>query len=270
MEFAGYRSTGPRMRARRRAELGRRLTRRLSLVAKMPAAILSRAHPPEPRPVEITAIAPDKTQLTLPAVSPGPVSSVVAPILLKYRVCRPRLLLAGSRAEVDPAADVALLHGEVLLIEDSARQLNPIGDTDRRYRATEKLLHAEEEYRETLCSAKELYARPLARSYPEFHDVIFKPLDDLARVSADLCFRIQGTFENWDAGTFKPSELFPPSFWESYWEYLEKYAEARRTLDQLRASEDPLLHFLRLRQAAARHSPSSLLLLPVSPFVIRL
>lgn len=52
---------------------------------------------------------------------------MVAPILLKYRVCRPRLLLAGSRAEVDPAADVALLHGEVLLIEDSARQFDAIG-----------------------------------------------------------------------------------------------------------------------------------------------
>lgn len=52
---------------------------------------------------------------------------MVAPILLKYRVCRPRLLLAGSRAEVDPAADVALLHGEVLLIEDSARQFDTIG-----------------------------------------------------------------------------------------------------------------------------------------------
>lgn len=31
----------------------------------MPAAILSKANPPEPRPVEITAIAPDKTHLTV-------------------------------------------------------------------------------------------------------------------------------------------------------------------------------------------------------------
>lgn len=65
MEFGGYKGTGPRVRVRRRAELGRRLTRRLSLVAKMPAAILSKANPPEPRPVEITAIAPDKTHLTV-------------------------------------------------------------------------------------------------------------------------------------------------------------------------------------------------------------
>lgn len=65
MEFGSYRSTGPRVRVRRRAELGRRLTRRLSLVAKVPAAILQRANPPEPRAVEITAIAPDKTQLTV-------------------------------------------------------------------------------------------------------------------------------------------------------------------------------------------------------------
>ena len=52
---------------------------------------------------------------------------MVAPVLLKYRVCKPRLLLAGSRAEVDTAADVALLVGEVLLIEDSARQYHRIG-----------------------------------------------------------------------------------------------------------------------------------------------
>ncbi|XP_068968875.1 uncharacterized protein [Bombus flavifrons] len=263
MEFGGYKGTGPRVRVRRRAELGRRLTRRLSLVAKMPAAILSKANPPEPRPVEITAIAPDKTHLTLPGASPGAISSVVAPVLLKYRVCRPRLLLAGSRAEIDPAADVALLHGEVLLIEDSARQYDPIGDTDRRYRATEKLLHAEEEYHEALCSAKELYARPLARNYPEFHDVIFQPLADLSVVTSEHCQRIRTALENWDGGTFKSGDLFPGSFWNSYWEYLESYGEARRILDELRASEDPLLHFLSLRQAAARHSPSSLLLLPV-------
>ncbi|XP_071856264.1 uncharacterized protein isoform X2 [Bombus fervidus] len=266
MEFGGYKGTGPRVRVRRRAELGRRLTRRLSLVAKMPAAILSKANPPEPRPVEITAIAPDKTHLTLPGASPGAISSVVAPVLLKYRVCRPRLLLAGSRAEIDPAADVALLHGEVLLIEDSARQYDPIGDTDRRYRATEKLLHAEEEYHEALCSAKELYARPLARNYPEFHDVIFQPLADLSVVTSEHCQRIRTALENWDGGTFKSGDLFPGSFWNSYWEYLESYGEARRILDELRASEDPLLHFLSLRQAAARHSPSSLLLLPVSSY----
>ncbi|XP_076161072.1 uncharacterized protein LOC143143570 isoform X3 [Ptiloglossa arizonensis] len=263
MEFTGYKGTGPRVRVRRRAELGRRLTRRLSLVAKMPAAILNRANPPEPRPVEITAIAPDKTQLTLPGASPGAVSIVVAPVLLKYRVCRPRLFLAGSRAEVDPAADVGLLHGEVLLIEDSARQYDPIGDTDRKYRATEKLLHAEEEYHESLCSAKELYARPLARNYPEFHDVIFQPLADLSVVTSEHCQRIRRALENWDGSTFKSSHLFPGSFWNSYWEYLESYGEARRILDELKASEDPLLHFFSLRQAAARHSPSSLLLLPV-------
>ncbi|KAJ8681028.1 hypothetical protein QAD02_016815, partial [Eretmocerus hayati] len=198
----------------------------------------------------------------LSALSPGAISSVVAPVLLKYRVCCPRLLLAGSRAEIDPSADVSLLNGEVLLIEDSARQYSPIGDEDRRYRATEKLLAAEEEYRECLCSANELYARPLAGNYPEFRDVVFQPLAELAKVSSELCHRIENRLENWDGETFKPGELFPGRFWSSYWHYLESYSEARRCLDELRANDDPLLRFLRLRQAAARHSPSSLLLLP--------
>lgn len=66
-------------------------------------------------------------------------------------------------------------------------------DTDRRYRATEKLLHAEDEFREALCCARELYARPLARSHPEFHDVLFQPLADLAIISAELCRRVSYT-----------------------------------------------------------------------------
>ncbi|XP_066594917.1 rho GTPase-activating protein 20-like isoform X2 [Prorops nasuta] len=263
MEFGGYKGTGPRVRHRRRAELGRRLTRRLSLVAKMPVAFLNRANPPETKTIEITAIAPDKTQLTLTATSPGVISSVVAPVLLKYRVCRPKLLLAGSRAEVDPAADVALLHAEILLIEDSAKQYNPLGDTDRRYRATEKLLHAEEEYQETLSSAKELYARPLSQNYPEFHDVIFQPLADLSRVSLDHLKRIRRTLDNWDSDSFESRDLFPETFWNAYWDYLEKYVEARRCLDELRTSEDPLQQFFHSSQAAARHSPLNLLLLPV-------
>lgn len=69
---------------------------------------------------------------------------------------------------------------------------------------------------------------------------------------------------NYDDVHLSTGDLFPGSFWNSYWEYLERYSEARRTLDELRATEDPLLHFLSLRQAAARHSPSSLLLLSVS------
>lgn len=65
MDFGGYKGTGPRVRVRRRAELGRRLTRRLSMVAKVPAAILQRTNQPDPKPIEITAIGPDKTQLTV-------------------------------------------------------------------------------------------------------------------------------------------------------------------------------------------------------------
>lgn len=68
--------------------------------------------------------------------------------------------------------------------------LGMITDTDRKYRATEKLLHAEEEYHEALCSAKELYARPLARNYPEFHDGIFQPLANLSVVTGEHCQRV--------------------------------------------------------------------------------
>lgn len=65
-----------------------------------------------------------------------------------------------------------------------------VADKDRKYRITEKLLHAEDEYREILGSAKELYARPLLQDYPEYHDIIFQPLAELAQVSAQLCQRV--------------------------------------------------------------------------------
>ncbi|KOX76603.1 hypothetical protein WN51_11236 [Melipona quadrifasciata] len=97
MEFGGYKGTGPRVRVRRRAELGRRLTRRLSLVAKMPAAILSKANPPEPRPVEITAIAPDKTHLTVLVVNPRNFGKMR---IKKYQRCIKMFLrFAGKKEE---------------------------------------------------------------------------------------------------------------------------------------------------------------------------
>uniref|UniRef100_A0ABD2VXH2 DH domain-containing protein n=1 Tax=Trichogramma kaykai TaxID=54128 RepID=A0ABD2VXH2_9HYME len=202
--------------------------------------------------------------LQLSAVSPSPISSIVGPVTLKFRVARARILLAGSRAEVDLDADVKLLHGEVLLIEDCARLYSPLGDTDRRHRWTEKLLYAEEEYWERLSSAKDQYAKAMTRKYSEFKDILFKPLADLAKVIFDFCQRIQEWLENWPGESFKPSDLFPASLWSAYWAYLERYAEARRTLDRLEAEDSPLLRFLEQRQAAAKYSPSALLLLPVS------
>ncbi|RLU18558.1 hypothetical protein DMN91_008915 [Ooceraea biroi] len=248
MEFGSFKVTGPRVRMRRRAELGRRLTRRLSIVARMPAAILSRANPPEPRQVEITAIAPDKTQLM--------------PEKARRAIVKVRRHAYTFSTGVDVKKVLPRQGPSSYAVQTSAAHYAAVADTDRRYRATEKLLHAEEEYREALCSAKELYARPLAQRYPEFHDVIFQPIADLSRVSAEHCQRIRRALENWDSGAFKSSDLFPGSFWNSYWEYLVRYSEARRTLDELRATEDPLLEFLNLKQAAARHSPLSLLLLP--------
>lgn len=69
MELGSYRGTGPRIKIRRRADLGRKLTRRLSMVVRVPAAMLHRTNHPDPRPIEITAIAPDMTQLTVSITS---------------------------------------------------------------------------------------------------------------------------------------------------------------------------------------------------------
>lgn len=55
---------------------------------------------------------------------------------------------------------------------------------------TEKLLHAEDEYRQVLKSAKELYGRPLAKNHREHYEIILKPLEDLSKISGELCERV--------------------------------------------------------------------------------
>ena len=62
--------------------------------------------------------------LQLPAASPTLVRELVAPILEEFNLKECRLLLAGSSARVDPDADVSLLEGDILIIEDANKLLD--------------------------------------------------------------------------------------------------------------------------------------------------
>lgn len=71
------------------------------------------------------------SSLQLPAASPAVVRDLVAPIIEEFAVADCRLLLAGSLARVDPDADVSLLEGDILLIEDGNKPQDPRGGNNQ-------------------------------------------------------------------------------------------------------------------------------------------
>jgi hypothetical protein len=60
----------------------------------------------------------------------------VAPIIEEFCVADCRLLLAGSLARVDPDADVSLLEGDILLIEDGNKPQDPRGGDSQHLAVT--------------------------------------------------------------------------------------------------------------------------------------
>lgn len=67
------------------------------------------------------------SSLQLPATSPTLVRTLVAPIIQEFCLTKFRLLLAGSSARVNPDADVSLLEGDILIIEDANKSQDPRG-----------------------------------------------------------------------------------------------------------------------------------------------
>jgi hypothetical protein len=65
--------------------------------------------------------------LQLPATSPTVVRELIEPIVQEFALTECRLLLAGSMVRVNPEADVSLLEGDILLIEDASKSRDPRG-----------------------------------------------------------------------------------------------------------------------------------------------
>lgn len=65
--------------------------------------------------------------LQLGTESPVTVTELVSLLVAEYSVQVPRLTLAGSHAEVDPNADVSLLEGDILIVEEGIRTHDPKG-----------------------------------------------------------------------------------------------------------------------------------------------
>lgn len=67
------------------------------------------------------------SSLQLPVTSPTVVRTLVAPIIQEFSLTEFRLLLAGSSARVNPDADVSLLEGDIVIIEDANKPQDPRG-----------------------------------------------------------------------------------------------------------------------------------------------
>lgn len=265
--------------ASRRTKLGRKLSRRLSLVAKFPNMIsvrlkqelggsrdsLRNGRNSHHRHLEITAIAPDKTQRILPATSPTVVRHLVAPIIQEFSLTNFRLLLAGSLARVNPDADVSLLEGDILIIEDSNKPQDSRGESDVRFRLTETLLNEERDYSALLGSAGELYGGPLRKLCSltaDEHFLLFGGLSDLAAFSKQLYSQIQEVLDSWEPEKSTVGQLFSKQFWAQYDIYQDKYRKARQLLREKTATDDEFVEFCKLRRGAAQDTLEALLDLP--------
>ncbi|CAB3361989.1 Hypothetical predicted protein [Cloeon dipterum] len=189
-------------RASKRSKIGRKLSRRLSMVAKVPSLIQNKFRTSDnqqhqggrsrsssmrhvSRTFEISIIAPDKTQRLVAARSGDFIHNLVSPILNEFQLVadshgpapyerspdhpngtpvgtKYTLLLAGSRAVVDKQVDVSCLEGDILLIETKPSHSFQAALDPRLYLA-EELLWSEKEFCEALASATELYGKPLQR-----------------------------------------------------------------------------------------------------------
>ncbi|KAI5753651.1 hypothetical protein M8J77_002132 [Diaphorina citri] len=106
------------------------------------------------------------------------------------------LRLAGSKASVDPLADVSLLEGDVLVIEEAFKSNVTGQDHDPCFKDTELFLYREVAYITNLQSATELYGIPLRRldyiSDLEY-EILFVPLHHLAEMCSGVTQQVSVT-----------------------------------------------------------------------------
>ncbi|XP_039300570.1 uncharacterized protein LOC111049360 [Nilaparvata lugens] len=257
----------------RPSSLGRRLSRRLSLISKMPTLLAEKTRGgsrdssagSSSRRLEITVIAPDKTQRILYAEHDESVGDVLRLLLAEYSVQVPRLSLAGSRAEVDASARASLLDGEILIVDEGLRKLRAQGDENTLYRATEHFLLDEVDYIVSLRSIGELYANPIRRlGYlePDEYQEIFDAITGLVHVCQTLTEQLEKVLDDWEIETIKIGQLFPDNLWNQYEDYQDVYRKARQLLRE-KTEDDDFVELCKLRKGAAKHSLQSLLDLPV-------
>lgn len=254
----------------RRSRLGRRISRRLSLVSRVPGIIGTRIRQEfgsrdslAPRRIEITVIAPDKTQRNLCCETGCTVCELLAPICKEFSLQGwPLVRLAGSQAEVDPEACAALLEAEIVIVDP-----RPVPDKSEGARSLSVEWEREERtYISRLRSALPLYGTPLCQvgifTPCEFSSV-FGPLQALADHCQAAADQIKEIIDHWDEGDKKIGSAFSPQFWEQYALYQEIYRKSKQLLREKAKQEEDFEELCRLRRGAAKFGLHQLLDLPV-------
>nr|XP_018906166.1 PREDICTED: uncharacterized protein LOC109036419 [Bemisia tabaci] len=253
-------------------KLARKLSRRLSMVAKMPALFNSKqikgelGFPKRSRNIEIVAIAPDKTQRNLVGSASQTIGHIVSKIIDEFKIKDLGLSLGGSRAQVDPHAFVSLLEGDILVIEDRTPSWDPKGDEDRLFRLTEQLVAGERSFETTLRSAKEIYAGSSHRLeffIEEDYRLIFDNVSDLADASHEFSQQMADVLKNWETDAKQIGQIFKDKYLDQFDAYLNEYGQIRRVLQEKYLSDDEFLEYHKFRQGATLLRLEDILQLPV-------
>ncbi|XP_057375520.1 uncharacterized protein LOC130696460 [Daphnia carinata] len=278
--------------------LGRRISRRLSMsVAKVPTFIQSKFRTDvdvadfsasggsaagggvannngqwwpqqlrRSRPVTLHIILPNGIERTITYAGKCTVRQAVQSVALELHICEFRLRMSDTLAIVSPAAEVSLLDGDTVLLEDATRVRDERGETDARFRLTEDLLDAEREFLVSLRTIYDIYARPLRKLCSisdEEQKQLFGGVEPVLSVSNMLLTKLEDALAAWDPHETKIGSLFSKQFWNQFDDYFRFFTHAKELLREKQCRDEEFIEICKLRQGAALHTIDSLLDLPI-------
>ncbi|XP_045029903.1 uncharacterized protein LOC116922673 isoform X1 [Daphnia magna] len=276
--------------------LGRRISRRLSMsVAKVPTFIQSKFRTDvdvadfsssggagggvannngqwwpqqlrRSRPVTLHIILPNGIERTITYAGKCTVRQAVQSVALELHICEFRLRMSDTLAIVSPAAEVSLLDGDTVLLEDATRVRDERGETDARFRLTEDLVDAEREFLVSLRTIYDIYARPLRKLCSISDDEqkqLFGGIEPILSVSNMLLTKLEDALAAWDPHETKIGSLFSKQFWNQFDDYFRFFTHAKELLREKQCRDEEFIEICKLRQGAALHTIDSLLDLPI-------
>ncbi|XP_046638914.1 uncharacterized protein LOC124320213 isoform X2 [Daphnia pulicaria] len=274
--------------------LGRRISRRLSMsVAKVPTFIQSKFRTDvdvadfsasggagvatnngqwwpqqlrRSRPVTLHIILPNGIERTITCAGKCSVRQGVQSVALELHICEFRLRMSDTLAVVSPAAEISLLDGDTVLLEDATRVRDERGETDARFRLTEDLVDSEREFLVSLRTIYDIYARPLRKLCSisdEEQKQLFGGIEPILSVSNMLLTKLEDALAAWDPHETKIGSLFSKQFWNQFDEYFRFFTQAKELLREKQCRDEEFIEICKLRQGAALHTIDSLLDLPI-------
>ncbi|KAI9554315.1 hypothetical protein GHT06_019587 [Daphnia sinensis] len=217
------------------------------------------------RPVTLHIILPNGIERTITYAGKCTVRQAVQSVALELHICEFRLRMSDTLAIVSPAAEVSLLDGDTVLLEDATRVRDERGETDARFRLTEDLVDAEREFLVSLRTIYDIYARPLRKLCSISDDEqkqLFGGIEPILSVSNMLLTKLEDALAAWDPHETKIGSLFSKQFWNQFDDYFRFFTHAKELLREKQCRDEEFIEICKLRQGAALHTIDSLLDLP--------